>query len=97
MTIPSALLVGKMAMHTEKADETMLHHAHVAIHNRQYGTEGQRPASEYSHLNRLKATQFHLVAALSRLLKRCLRTSTLVFKLSEQPTGNHGSGKINRK
>ena len=55
MTITAALLVGKMAMHTEKADETLLHNAHVAILNRQYCTEGQLHDSEYSHLNRLNA------------------------------------------
>ena len=57
-----------MAMHTEKADETLLHHAHVAILNRKNGTEGQLHDSECSHLNTLKAKQKHLLAAFSRLL-----------------------------
>ena len=55
MTITAALLVGKMAMHTKKADETLLHHAHVTIPNCQYSTEGQLHDSESSHLNSLKA------------------------------------------
>ena len=68
MTITAELIVGKMAMHTEKADETLLHHAHVAILNHKNGKEGQLLNSECNHLNTLKAKQKHLLAAFSRLL-----------------------------
>ena len=46
--IITAVLVnlGKMDMHTEKAGGMLLRHAHVAILNRQYGTEGQLHDSE---------------------------------------------------
>ena len=80
MTLAAVLLVGKMAMHTEKADETLLHHADVAILNRQYGTEGQLHDSECSHPNRSNAKRGQVASVLSRLLKPCWRTSTLVFK-----------------
>ena len=52
ITITAALLAGKTAMHTEKAGETLLHNAHVAIPNRQYSTDGQLHDLECSHLNR---------------------------------------------
>jgi hypothetical protein len=60
-----------MAMHTKKADETLLHHTHVAILNRQYGTEGQLYGSEGSHLNKPKEKKGHVASVLSRLLKPC--------------------------
>ena len=53
MPITVALLVEKMAMHKEKADVTLLHHANVVILNRQYGTEGQLHNLECSHVNKL--------------------------------------------